>query len=72
MICVYIVPIHVEVHLYVQLMPCPIVVIVIISVVVIAAVSIVVDCNGREARLYFGLPSEEKRIRKGLQLYFQF
>ena len=45
-----------------------IVVIVIISVVV----SIVVGCNRREARLYFGLPSEEKRTREGLHLDFQF
>ena len=46
----------------------PFVVIVIISVVV----SIVVGCNRREARLYFGLPSEEKRTREGLHLDFQF
>jgi len=49
-----------------------IVVIVIISVVVIAVVSIVVNRNGREARLYFDLPSEEKRIRRAFTSYFQF
>lgn len=44
---------------------------IVIIVIISDVVSIVMDCNRRrEARLYIGMPSEEKRTRKGLHLDF--
>ena len=46
---------------------CMISVVVIVIISVIGVLRILVDSSGREARLYFCLPSEDGRIGKGLQ-----